>query len=89
MHLFALLFLRPLEILQRLARYFDGFLLRREKGRIAKAEFTMKTFIGHREHRAGFLAAHLGDGQKRRRDHIDTLYMLLVQLPDQFRRLLK
>src|SRR4029450_6256697 len=47
-----------LEILQRLARYFDGLLFGFEKRRIAEAKLAVQALIGYREDCAGFLAAH-------------------------------
>src|SRR6266542_5987340 len=80
---------KKLEILQRFASYFDSFLFRFKKGRIAEAKLAVQALIGYREDGAGFLAAHLRDGEKGRSDHVDARNVLFVQLLNQFRRLLE
>ena len=49
----------------------------------------MQALIGYREDCAGFLAAHLRDGEKGRSDHVYARKVLFVQLLNQFRRLLE
>src|SRR5262245_47180279 len=82
--------LRPiLEKLQRGARHFDGLLLGFEERLITKAKLAIETFVGDRHHCAGLLAAHLGDREKRGSNHVDARDLLLAELLNQFRSLLK
>src|SRR3990172_10229946 len=78
-----------LQIVESLARDLDGLWLGGEKRRVAEAKFSMQTFVGDGQHRAGFFAAHLGNGEKRRGDHVDAGNVLLVELLNQRRGFLK
>src|SRR4051794_25274577 len=56
---------------ERMQRDIDHFLFGLDEGGIAEAELSTETLVGNSHDRRGALAAYLGDGEKRRRHHVD------------------